>query len=128
MEDEKLKDCPFCGGEAEIVREGNRSQSTQYACTDCGCQLETPETFGFGGYWNQRTAIEHPNPPPMLEWSYHPDMKEGDCWLAEGSGGTIRLSLDPDDGTYELEWRCCLIEPIESREVAQLVAALLERG
>lgn len=56
MSEEKvnLKPCPFCGGEAEIERSGTPRVSTIYACTNCGCRLETGETFNHGGLWNDR--------------------------------------------------------------------------
>jgi hypothetical protein len=50
-----LLPCPFCGSEAEIERLGNHRQSTIYACTDCGCSLETGEEWGHGRRWNTRT-------------------------------------------------------------------------
>ena len=53
-EKQELKNCPFCGGEAEIERFGNNRCSTIYACTDCGCRLETNEEWGFGDRWNTR--------------------------------------------------------------------------
>lgn len=52
---EELKACPFCGGEAEIERVGNRRVSTVYQCTNCGCSLETGEEWGHGKGWNTRT-------------------------------------------------------------------------
>lgn len=54
-----LKPCPFCGGEAVVERTGSGRQSTIYACTFCGCRLETGEIFNIGERWNQR----HPFPP-----------------------------------------------------------------
>lgn len=54
---EKLLPCPFCGGEAEIERLGDRRQSTQYSCTECGCFLETGEEWGHGTEWNRRAAL-----------------------------------------------------------------------
>lgn len=51
---EKLKACPFCGGEAEIERVGTARMSTIYFCTECSCRLETGETFNHGALWNRR--------------------------------------------------------------------------
>lgn len=53
-EREGLAPCPFCGGKAEIERYGNSRQSTIYACTDCGCRLETGEGGNYGMRWNTR--------------------------------------------------------------------------
>jgi Lar family restriction alleviation protein len=55
---EELKPCPFCGGEAEIERYGTPRYSTIYSCTECGCRLETGETFNHGDTWNTRTEKE----------------------------------------------------------------------
>lgn len=49
-----LKPCPFCGGEAEFERRGTGRQSCIVACTECGCRLETSETWSSGQAWNQR--------------------------------------------------------------------------
>ena len=53
---DQLKPCPFCGGEAEVERRGTTRQSQIYVCQECGCRLETGETFGVE-HWNRR-AIE----------------------------------------------------------------------
>jgi len=55
MKSEELKPCPFCGGEAEISRYGDKRKSTIYTCLDCGCTLETGEEYGHGRAWNTRT-------------------------------------------------------------------------
>ncbi len=49
-----LKPCPFCGGKATIECKGNNRVSTLYMCLDCGCRLETGETFDHGARWNKR--------------------------------------------------------------------------
>lgn len=54
----ELLPCPFCGGEAEIIRFGNRRQSTQYSCNQCGCHLETNEERDHGTRWNERPPIK----------------------------------------------------------------------
>lgn len=54
-----LLPCPFCSGQAEIVRAGTRRQSTIIACSDCGCRLESPdEGDQYGDSWNHRAAHE----------------------------------------------------------------------
>lgn len=53
----ELKPCPFCAGEAEIERVGNARFSTIYACTECGCRLETGEEWDHGAAWNRRAAL-----------------------------------------------------------------------
>jgi hypothetical protein len=57
----ELEPCPFCGGEAEFERMGDHRQSCIVACQDCGCRLETGETWNCGQSWNTRT------PPPITE-------------------------------------------------------------
>ena len=54
----KLKPCPFCGGEAEVEREGTPRQSCIVSCTDCGCRLASNEN-GAGFHWNMRTRPDH---------------------------------------------------------------------
>lgn len=51
-----LKPCPFCGGDAELERAGDRRQSTIYACLHCSCRLETGEEWGYGADWNTRAT------------------------------------------------------------------------
>jgi Lar family restriction alleviation protein len=54
-----LLPCPFCGGQAEIVRVGTRSQSTIIDCSDCGCRLESAdEGDQYGDAWNRRATHE----------------------------------------------------------------------
>ena len=53
----ELSSCPFCGGYAEFERMGDPLQSCIVACTDCGCTLETNETWlNSGKQWNKRVA------------------------------------------------------------------------
>lgn len=55
MTDRGLKPCPFCGGEADIERMGDRLHSMIYACQECGASLETGETWlGAECRWNRR--------------------------------------------------------------------------
>ncbi len=54
-----LKPCPFCGGEAEVEREGTSRQSCIIDCADCGCRLESNE-IGAGDAWNRRSPIPEP--------------------------------------------------------------------
>lgn len=53
----KLTPCPFCGGEAEVERRGTGRYSTICRCTECGCSLETGETFDHGRTWNSRPYL-----------------------------------------------------------------------
>ncbi len=55
----KLKPCPFCGGEAEVEREGTSRQSCIIDCANCGCRLESNE-IGAGDAWNRRSLIPEP--------------------------------------------------------------------
>jgi hypothetical protein len=79
-----LKPCPFCGGEAEIVRYGTPRQSTQYRCTNCGCQLETGETFNYGANWNKRWE------PPKPGNGWQPP---GKCTAVVGTWGQNQLTI-----------------------------------
>lgn len=51
-----LRECPFCGGRAEIEQFGNTRSSTIYCCQECGCRLETGEEFNHGRSWNRRAS------------------------------------------------------------------------
>ena len=53
-----LLPCPFCGGEAEVERSGTNRRSHIIACTDCGCRLETGETWNAGSAWNTRQPTQ----------------------------------------------------------------------
>ena len=50
-----LKPCPFCGGAPIVERQGDRRQSHMIYCAECGCGLETGETWNAGEKWNTRT-------------------------------------------------------------------------
>jgi Lar family restriction alleviation protein len=52
----KLRECPFCGeDDAEMEREGTRSQSCVVRCGYCGASIEGSETGQWSGRtWNQR--------------------------------------------------------------------------
>jgi hypothetical protein len=54
----ELKPCPFCGSEAEFDRKGTSKVSCIIRCTDCGCTLETGETWASGQSWNTRTQSQ----------------------------------------------------------------------
>lgn len=58
LENRDLKPCPFCGGIAEFERMGTPRQSCIIACTDCGCRLETGETWASGIAWNERKGCK----------------------------------------------------------------------
>lgn len=47
-----LLGCPFCGGISEFERIGDNRISTIISCSDCGCRLESGETFNHGASWN----------------------------------------------------------------------------
>lgn len=55
----ELKPCPFCGGEAEVERQGTSRQSCIISCTECGCRHEGPDEYEQCGYqWNIRATDE----------------------------------------------------------------------
>ena len=89
-----LKPCPFCGGEAEIDRLGTPRQSTIYACTSCGCRLETGEEWAHGERWNTRaTSASTPQQSPSREKVDDREVMRlwRECGLPEyflGNGGT----------------------------------------
>jgi hypothetical protein len=74
MSDE-LKECPFCGGEADrcIVLPGG---GTRFGCHECGIRATNPED------WNRRV-------PPPLAWTSEPPTVPGWYWVM-GSSGILR--------------------------------------
>ena len=92
MTDEpELLPCPFCGGEAEIVRLGDRRRSTQYNCTMCGCFLETGEDWGHGTAWNRRAAL--PVRVAPLVWEY-PCSANNHTHIAHSIFGAYYVAVD----------------------------------
>ena len=62
MNDVKLKPCPFCYGMADIIRMGTARVSMIIACEDCGCRLETNETWiDDDCQWNRRPEFRSAN-------------------------------------------------------------------
>lgn len=57
---EKLKPCPFCGGEAEIIHidEGENAGGSCVCCTQCLASSNVEFEFkeNFVSNWNRRTA------------------------------------------------------------------------
>lgn len=52
---DKLLNCPFCGGEAYVCREGSYKHSSIIECAECGCRLEAnEEAWNTGTAWNTR--------------------------------------------------------------------------
>jgi len=51
----ELLPCPFCGGEAEFVRLGDKRVSCQVKCTNCGASHESSDEGEHNGSsWNMR--------------------------------------------------------------------------
>lgn len=99
-----LAPCPFCGGEAEIERRGDRRQSTIYQCTSCGCTLETGEEWGHGERWNTRAAASSQagveTAPPSQEPVAWRRRRKG----IAGTGGWIMCPEYPSrDKEFDLE-------------------------
>ncbi len=61
MSDEKLRNCPFCGGEAEIAH-GSRGDGTPWEYVACSiCESGAPHAINVGDSakkWNSRTITE----------------------------------------------------------------------
>ncbi len=58
MDKIELKPCPFCGSDDIDFDRGTNRKSTNYSCNDCGCSLETGETWHAPKAWNQRHEPE----------------------------------------------------------------------
>ena len=64
----KLLPCPFCNGDAEFQRLGDRRQSCIVACTNCGARHESPDQDEFNGSsWNRRFGPKAEGPPETAE-------------------------------------------------------------
>ena len=53
----KLLPCPFCGDKAEFDRIGNRKQSNQISCNNCGCHFEDGAEWDQEKGWNERAEL-----------------------------------------------------------------------
>lgn len=64
---EKLKPCPFCGGEAYFERMGTSRQSCIVECGRCGVRHESSDEYGRSGQsWNERQPTRAPQAVPAL--------------------------------------------------------------
>ena len=56
-----LRECPFCGGKAEIKRNGAARGPMLIGCTDCHAELESGDVVGLtlpqNYQWNRRAAL-----------------------------------------------------------------------
>lgn len=91
MNEVKLKRCPFCGGEAEIIEaEGNEPETICIQCSSCGVSVHhkwlEPEVLI--DYWNRRA-----------ERTCHviPDGCIGRC---SACGADVFGDPDGNEGTY----------------------------
>ncbi len=84
-----LKACPFCQGEAEIMRFGNSSRSTIYQCLQCGCRLETGETSNHGEIWNTR---HNPDRELLVQLSLFSHLFDELAWMREQ--GSYKAGFD----------------------------------
>jgi len=54
----ELKPCPFCGGKSDFKRIGTSRTSCIIECEDCGCRLESNESYeNSGDQWNKRVEL-----------------------------------------------------------------------
>ena len=96
---EKLKPCPFCGGEAEVVKTTKESP-WNIGCKNCGCVL-------FTHYHVQRLAIEAWNrrasSPIYGQWILYED-EDTNAWECSVCHKTQQLM----NGTpFENNWHYC---------------------
>lgn len=106
-----LLPCPFCGGEAEIERIGDRRVSTVYRCCQCGCSLETGEEWGHGEHWNRRAALtaytaSQSEPDDALEGLRElSERATKGPWIAPNAQ-LFQLPVEPLDATTDDESVC----------------------
>lgn len=78
----ELLPCPFCGGDAEFERMGDRRQSCIVACTDCGCRHESSDEHeNNGASWNSRHT---PDGWQCVPVEPSPEMKKAGYWSGSG--------------------------------------------
>jgi len=55
---EQLKPCPFCGGEAELVRWFEETEARHIQCKECKCMTGSPHFMAEFAIkqWNTRTS------------------------------------------------------------------------
>ena len=67
MSDERLKPCPFCGGEAEVITTKTRQgQTSSVRCSKCSCKVTILKPAFYDGdvekdtvqAWNTRKPME----------------------------------------------------------------------
>ena len=81
----QLKPCPFCGGADGVEQQGDNRQSHIIACQECGCRLETGETWNAGDRWNTRI-------PPKVKPLVFEDR------------GILECTAVVSFGTYHVHW------------------------
>jgi len=138
---EALKACPFCGGEAEIERRGDMRQSMIYACTDCGCRLETGEQGRNHARWNTRAALQPVSAEPVgYTWQVYIDGAETDIKLSANKfnagimavyhptiakKGMVPLYISPPDQSARIrELEAALVEAAIPLEAIRLVGQI----
>lgn len=91
MNEVKLKRCPFCGGEAEIIEvEGNEPETICIQCSSCGVSVHhkwlEPEVLI--DYWNRRAERTcHVIPDGCIGW-------------CSACGADVFGDPDGNEGTY----------------------------
>ena len=91
----ELRECPFCGGEAEVTYDWyGESSGTQVECTKCGAFVDTPDE------WN--TRVNDGGFLPMTE----ENMREHG-WVKLRKCHVVKEYVDLG-GEYMTDYDCCL--------------------
>jgi len=95
-----MKPCPFCGGEAEVIREGTNRASCIVGCSACGCRLESNE-IGHGYYWNDRTLT-----PNQIHYTCTAPCNHGPCFCQTviPKEGTVAQYICLKNGIMDATW------------------------
>ena len=124
MSDVKLKPCPFCGGECYIERMGTGRVSMQYQCGECGCSLETGETWlDDNCRWNERSGDGAKSTP----------LRNGDLFISKFTNSNdfakalSELSRERVEYNYSEDVLCMEEDNAELKaRIVELEGALLE--
>ena len=73
---DKLKPCPFCGGEAFEYYSGSQLEFCEVVCKECGCRSKRKTEEEAIASWNNRRPMDR-----IAE-----QLKNASCYIEDGDG------------------------------------------